>query len=213
MRITLPLDKTNRVEVLFKEPDLKIKDLASIDSIMCSSRAPVLVSNPKYISDINMIRLQRNSQYRLLAYIDPEGNQYGGNKIYKIQGLIDTDGFDIGLTNGRSQIELVNEIKGIVSFLQQSGKAYQIRWSINTKHGPDHINKCLKAISSSKVNFEMISLLTDNLDPDTSHDIVKKARNTIGMNKCNMKISGKPTEELIRDDKNLRYQIEAKDLI
>jgi len=213
MRVALPLDQTNKVEVLFKGPDLKIRDLTMLDSIMCSTRAPALIVESRYLADVNMIRLQRNSQYRLLAIVDPEGKEFGGNKIYKIQGLIEADGFDIGLTAGRSKLELINEIKGIISFLQQSGKAYQIRWIINTKHGSSHVKNCLAAIKDSKINFDMISLLTDDLDPDLAHDIVKNARESIGINKCNMKISGKPVDGFIRDDANLRYQVEAQELI
>lgn len=213
MRVTLPLDQTNRVEVLFNGPDMKIRDLSKVDSIMCSTRAPALVINPAYMSEMNMVRLQRNSQYRLQAIIDPDGKTYGGNKLYKIQNLIEADGFDIGLTVGRSETEIINEIKGIIAFLSQSGKAYQIRWIIDTNHGDEHIDKCLRAIKASKVNFDMISLMTDKLEPDLAHDIVKNAREKIGISKCNMKISGKPVDGFIRHDDNLRYQIEAQELI
>lgn len=212
MRVKLPLDQTNRIEVYLDKLSLDIKDLPELDSLMCSIRSPVLVVNPSYLRDINIIRCQRNSQYKLLAAIDLEGKTFGGNKIYKIRDMIEADGFDIGLTVGRNKIEMINEIKGIISFLSQAGKHYSIRWVINTKHGSDHIDKCINAIKESKCNYELISLLTDELEPDLAHTIMKDCRNKIGITKCNMKISGKPVDGLIKNDLNLRYQIEAKDL-
>lgn len=212
MRVKLPLDQTNRIEVFLDKLNLEVKSLPELDSLMCSIRSPALVIDQAYLRDINIIRCQRNSQYKLLAAIDLEGKTFGGNKIYKIRDMIEADGFDIGLTVGRNKIEMINEIKGIISFLSQAGKHYSIRWVIDTKHGSDHIDKCISAIKESKCNYELISLLTDDLEPELAHKILNDCRGKIGVSKCNMKISGQPVEGFIKNDLNLRYQVRAKDL-
>lgn len=213
MHVKLPIDKTNRVEVYFSGFDFKIRDLPKLDSLMCSCKSPVLITTSDYVQDINMIKLQRNSRYKVITEIDRNGLTYGGNKIYKIQNLIDADGFEIGLTVGRNSTEILNEMKSITSFLKTSGKQFLIRWSINTNNGPTHIKNCLNAIKNYKDKFDMVSFNTDSLPPELSHNIVKNARIIIGMIKCNMKISGQPSDDLIIHDKNLRYQIEAKYLV
>lgn len=209
MRVALPLDQTNRVEVLFEKPSLKVKDLAKLDSIMCSTRAPALVIDPAYINDIIMIKGQRNSKYNVIAAIDLEGKVYGGNKVYHIKNAISADGFDIGLTANKNKTELTNEIKAITSFLSQSPTEYMIRWVINAKHGSGHVKECLEAIKKSKTKFDMISLITDSIDADLAHDLVKTCRTSLGLAKCKMKISGDPSNDLIRVDNSLRYQVAA----
>lgn len=213
MHVALPIDQTNRVEVLFTKPSLKIKRLEQLDSLMCSSRSPVLIIDKAFLSDAMLIRGQRNSKYSVIASIDLEGKTYGGNKIYQIQNVIGADGFEIGLTTNRNVIELVNEIKAIFSFLSQANSEYKIRLSVNVSAGSEHVKNCMEAIAKSKCNYEMISFLTDKMEPDLAHDIVKACRESIGNIKCKMKISGKPVEGFIRFDNNLKYQVNADDLM
>lgn len=213
MKMKLPVDKTNRVEVLFKGFDLKIRDLYKLDSLMCSCKSPVLIMHPDFVEEMNLIRLQRNSRYSIISMIDLEGLTYGINKVHKIKNII-PDGFEIGLAVNKNSTELLNEIKSITSFLASSGKQFLIRWTINTKHGPDHIKNCLNAIKKYKDKFDMISFITDNISSELSHKIVHNSRIILGVAKQKMKISGTPEDDdLIIHDKNLRYQIEAKHLI
>lgn len=212
MQVSLPFDKTTRLEVYFEKPTLKVRDLSSLDSLMCSSRAPTLVVTSDYTSDINMIRSQRNSPYKLITAIDPECKEFGGSKIYRIQNLIESDGFDIGLTANKNKIELINEIKGISSFLQQLGNRFSLRWVVNTKFGNKHIDNCLDAIKESKCRYELIVIDTNNSEYSLSHDLVKSCREKLGLNKCVMKVDGQPIEKLINQDINLFFKIKAEDL-
>lgn len=213
MQVKLPLSKTNRVEIYFDKPNLSVKSLTELDSLLVSTRSPSVIINTEFMNELNLIKLQRNSQYNVIAAIDLDGKVFGSNKIYRIQNLIEADGFDIGLTANKNKVELINEIKAIDQFLKQASKQFKMRWVINSKHGPDHIDKCIDAIKESKVRYELISILTDNTDPKTAHNIVKKCRNGLGMVKCKMKISGKPSDDLIINDNNLVYQVRAEDLV
>jgi hypothetical protein len=213
MRVKLPIDQTNRIEIYFSGPSMAVKSLMDLDSLLVSSRSPTVVCGPEFLSDISYMRSQRASKYNVIAAIDFEGKTFGGNKIYKFQNLIEADGFDIGLSANKNKMELINEIKVIMGFLARAGKDFIMRWTINTKHGPKHIEECLKAIKESGVKYDLISLLTDGTDCDTSHNIVKKSRKLLGSTKQRMKISGVPQEGFITNDKNLVYQVKAEDLV
>lgn len=213
MQVKLQLDKTNRVEVYFDGPNMKVRGLTDLDTLVSSCRCPSLVVSTDFLSDMNMIKSQRNSQYKLIASIDPDGGTFGGNKVYQIHDLIEADGFDIGLTANKNKTELINEIKGISAFLQSAGKDFVIRWSINAKHGPDHIKTCMEAIKGSGIKYDLISILCHGESSKTAHNIVKKCRKQIGMMKCKMKITGIPDDDLFKNDANLLYQVRAEDLM
>ena len=212
MKTKLPLDKSNRVEVEFLAPSPVIKSLVDLDSLVSSLHAPALVIEPSFLPNLNMIRYQRNSQYRVIGCVDNQFSTFGGNKIYEIQKMIEADGFDIGLTNNKSAIELRNEIKAIDTFLKSSGRQFFVRWVIDASKGPEHIKNCISAIRDSKTLYEAIAIKADKMDASTAHEIVKQCRKDLGLNKAKFKIISKLSDDLITRDINISYQISANEL-
>jgi hypothetical protein len=213
MQTKLTFDKSNRVEVEFLAPSMKIKNLSQLDSLVSSLHAPALVIEPSFLPDLNVIRFQRNSQYRVIGCVDKKFSTFGGNKIYEIQNMIEADGFDVGLTNGKNAIELRNEIQGIDKFLKSSGRQFFIRWVIDASQGPKHIEKCISAIRDSKVMYEAIVIKANDMEAKTAHEIVKTCRKNLGLNKAKFKIIAKFSDDLITNDLNITYQISANELI
>lgn len=216
MNTKLGLDKTNRIEVGFTKPSPKIRDMAKLDTVLSSMRSPALVVSPMLLGDINMIRFQRNSQYKVIVSIDPEGKVFGSTKIHQIRECTDADGYEIGLAQGKNQKELLNEIISINNVFVMSGARYFIRWVINAKHGTDHIKNCLAAIKEAKaknINYEMITIMHDGADAEVLHSLVQSARKSVGIAKELIKIKSKFNEDLIVHDKNLLYEFEAEELV
>lgn len=214
MKTKLTLDKSTKVEIYFEKPSLVIRNLMALDSLAVSMRSPCVVIDPSGLPDLNVIKFQRNSPYKVIGAIDLECKTFGSNKAIKLQNLIEADGFDIGLTAKRSATELHNEIVGIQNFLKMAGKPFYIRWLIDIKHGRDHITECLKAIKTSKTRYEAICLVVRNTEKEVIKSIINKCREELGITKTPIKIFADFNEELFDDkDLNLTYQFKAEELV
>jgi len=216
MKTKLPLDKSNRVEINYENMSHKIRSIVDIDTLASSMHSPALIVNPSLLSEINLIRFQRNSQYKLFASIDPECKKFGNNKIHQIRECTDVDGYEIGLTANKNSNEILNEILSISNTFVLSGVRYFIRWVIDAKYGQDHVNNCLEAIRKSKaknINFDLITIKHNDDDPKVLHGLVKTARKNIGMAKAVIKIKSKFNEDIIKNVQNVLYEFSAEDLL
>ena len=213
MKVNLTLDKSSRTEIYFDRPSIKIKNLAVLDSLAVSLRSLKVVVNPEFLEECNNIKLLRNSKYKLIGCIDPECKSYGSNKIFHIQNLMQADGFDIGLTV-KDHISLINEIKLIDRFLKMASKKFDVRWIIDSKHGSNHIDNCIKAIMESKTNNKIICLAAYNKDESVIQKLIKDIRLKLGNIKLPIKIITNFDESIINDkDLNLTYQFKAEELV
>ena len=214
MKTKLSLDKSNRVEIYYDKPSLAIRSLMALDSLAVSMRSQSVVVDPSCLPDLNVIKFQRNSPYRVIGAVDLACKNFGANKAIQLQNLIEADGFDIGLTAKRNATELHNEINGIQNFLKMAGKPFSIRWLIDVKHGRDHITECLKAIKSTKTKYEAICLVVRDLEKEVIENLIDKCRKDLGLAKAPVKIFANYNEELFNDkDLDLTYQFRAEDLV
>jgi len=216
MKHKLSLDKSNRVEIGYNKLCPKINDLIKLDSLACSIHTPALIVAPQFVQQLNLIRFQRNSQYKLLIPIDIDGKLFGINKIHNIRDIMNVDGYEIGFTFNKNENELFNEMAAINQMFTSSGARYFIRWVINANKGVDHLDKCHKALSKaikSNINFEMITIEYDSDDSKVLHELVKSTRKAINMAKAKVKIKSKFSDEIIKHSNNVLYEFEAENLV
>lgn len=216
MKTKLPIGKSARIEPYLSEFSYKIKDLVSFDTLAISTKAKSVVVDTSFIPDLGMIKAQRNSNYKLIGLIDPEGKSFNLNKVHKLHNLLDADGFDIGLSKDRNKKDLHNEIVGIKRFLSMSGLRYEIRWIINVGFGHNHIDNCIDAIKSTRSEKDIICISTKGIDLDakTIFNLIKNCRQRLGKPKSLIKLHADFNEELITDkDLNITYQFNAEELL
>lgn len=216
MKHKLSLDKSNRVEISFNAPCSKINDIAKLDSLACSTHTPALIIEPTFLDQLNLIRFQRNSQYKLLIHVDLEGKLFGINKIHHIRNSMNVDGYEIGLSVNKNENEIFNEISAINQMFTSFGARYFVRWVINANAGMTHVDNCCRAISKSiknNINHEMITVYFNNDDKDILHGLVKSIRKSLNMQKAKVKIKSKFAEDIIKHDNNIFYEFEAKELV
>lgn len=212
----LTLDKSNRVEIIYNRITPKIKNLVMVDTTANSMHSPAVIINPGFLNDLNLIRFQRNSQYKLFVSIDNECKVFGSNKIHLIRESINTDGYEIGLTAGKNSNELFNEIVSINNIFVNSQARYFIRWVIDTKHGQKHFDNCMEAIAKARaknINYDLITIKSELADVDILHNMVKEARKKLGMEKAPIKLSTKFNENVIKNVSNVLYEFNIEDLI
>lgn len=216
MKTKLTLDKSNKVEINYERMTPKIKNIVDIDTLASCMHSPAIIVNQSLIDDINLIRFQRNSQYKLFASIDPECRVFGGSKIHQIRECVNVDGYEIGLTTGKNANELFNEIMSVSNMFTVSGVRYFIRWVVDCKAGQGHIDNCLEALKrarSKNANYDLITIKHNDSDPKVLHGIVKSFRNKLGMEKAVVKIKSPFNEGIIKNVNNVLYEFSAEDLI
>lgn len=203
----VPLTHSNKTEILFDGPSVKIKSMEDVDTLAKSMNSPTVVVHPDYFERINTIRQVTGSPYSIIVAVDMNGKQFGINKILVAKNLIQADGFEVGITTGKKLQDIKNELKSISNFM--SNMSYDIRWVINASGGKEFIENAIKAIKEQKLD----NIITIKDDSDMSYDIIKFCREKLGKLKAEIKICSRLHDKLLRNDPNLKYLIPINDLM
>jgi len=105
---------------------------AFVSEFAIKHRIPTIVTAPEYLAPLMSHRLARGGQYKLIAAIDyPKGKNFAMDKLKRTHSdFVAADGFEILLSNNRTEIELRNEMRTLHSFLKMQNRMAEIRWCL-----------------------------------------------------------------------------------
>ena len=159
-------------------------------------RLPAVVIHPSLSSDALVCRGRSKGKYKIITPVDwPKGEAFATNKFKGLNlDSLETDGFEIFLSQKKSSDDLKKEISSCTEFIKRyMGELIEIRYVIGTRtKEPDSIKDAVEAFRNVK-NPNMIrddvNLKTQNYKANAElhngfMDMVKEVIS------CPMKVSG-----------------------
>jgi hypothetical protein len=213
----LPLDISSRIELNYENPSIKVRHLKNVDAEAIKGSCQAIIINPVFLDSFNMLRMNRNSKYKIIVSIDRDCTKFGANKIHTIRENLEADGYEIGLTKDKNENEIFNEITSINNIIESSGLNYSVRWFIDLKNGQDYLDNCLRAISRAKskgIKYDLVTISTDTNDSELILNLIKSSREKLGMAKASIKMKlNKYNESHIVEDTNVKYEFNIEEIM
>lgn len=173
------------------------------------NRIPVIVTPPEYVGAFVMHRGMRGGQYRIICSVDfPKGRKFALDKLKGVhEDFSMADGYEILLSENRTEIELRNEMKALREFLKQINPMMEIRWCLGA-HSRDETNTdaILKGMGKFAASYVRVEhhLKMPNVGIDEHKKVCQKVSENVPFP---IKISGNVDLEMIRglaDQKNIK---------
>lgn len=117
-------------------------DIGQLSTFVVKNRVPVVVTDPQFLETITLDRLKFGGgrtgrlAYKIICTVDfPRGKAYALEKLRDLPEnvIFLADGFDILLTGGRSDKEVLNELRGLSEFLKKIDPTKEIRWTLGCR--------------------------------------------------------------------------------
>ncbi len=105
-------------------------DPAFVANFAQKHRCPTIVTRPEYVAPLMAHRAAHHGQYLIVTAIDfPTGKSFAMDKFRSLSDdFLAGDGFEILLTDNKTQIESQNEIKALYEFLKRMNQISEIRF-------------------------------------------------------------------------------------
>lgn len=124
---------TSRLELNVVKASTNTQHVADLAS---RYRIPALVVEPSYVAPLMTYRSMSGSRYKIICAIDfPTGQNFAMDKLKRSNpDFTAADGFEILLSNDRSEVELRNEMKSLYEFIKMQNRLLEIRWCLGAYH-------------------------------------------------------------------------------
>ena len=135
-------------------------EVATASTYAIKNRVPSIVVSPNLFAFAVLDKSTKMAQYKIIVAIDFEnlGKNYAIDKLRDLpQEVLGSDGFDVLITPNRTEMETMNELKGIKAFLQQSNPLAEIRWVIDERWNDEDKIKILECAQKVPVNYIRIN--------------------------------------------------------
>lgn len=95
-------------------------------------KVPAIVASPEYIAPLIAYRATMGGGYKIICALDfPKGMNYAMDKLFRANpDFVGADGFEILLSDDKSEVESKNELKAIHSYLKANRPTSEIRWCL-----------------------------------------------------------------------------------
>ncbi len=173
---------TGKLEINMVTPGI---DPAATSNFALKYRCPAIVMNPEFVPAMLVDRSAKNGQYKIVAAIDfPNGKNFALDKLKHIDPMaLGVDGMDILLSQHRTEIDIMNELKTLTEFIRGSiNPAISIRVVLKSYNSDwEGIQRCFQAIKRYGPDMVRIDqhLELPKIGLKEHTDCVKKLRQAI----------------------------------
>lgn len=121
---------TSKLELNITKKD----DPAFAANFAQKNRCPAIVTTPEYVAPLLAHRAAMHGQYLIITAIDfPDGKSFAMDKFRSLgSDFLSGDGFEILLTDKKTQIESKNEIQALYEFLRRMNNISEIRYVLGS---------------------------------------------------------------------------------
>lgn len=194
-------DVTTRLEVNIVRGKTASTDMASMSNFVIKYRVPTVVVDPQFVEQIMIERQRYRGSYKIICTVDfDNGKNYAMDKLRSIpKAALAVDGFDILVTDGKTDKESLNELKAISEFLKKAvDPLKEIRWTLGMRlrQTNDLLNimKHLKTYPAAFIRTDH-NLIAQNLTLEKHENDVKFIKSHVG---TPIKVCGNVDVETIR---------------
>ena len=110
-------------------------DFDSVGAFLIKSRIPVVVVDPEFIEAMIIERVRCQGAFKIITAIDfDKGRNYAIDKFKLLpQSIFAADGYDVLLTDGRTEKECLNELRAVSEFVRSIDALKEIRWTLGLR--------------------------------------------------------------------------------
>jgi hypothetical protein len=114
-------------------------DIGQLSTFIIKNRIPAVVTDSQFLETLTLDRLKFGGgrtgrlAYKIICAVDfPRGKAYALEKLRNLPENVVflADGFDILLTGGRTDKEVLNELRGLSEFLKKIDPTKELRWTL-----------------------------------------------------------------------------------
>lgn len=127
-------------------------------------RIPAIVAEPSYVAPLMTYRSMSGSRYKIICAIDfPAGQNFAMDKLKRSNpDFTAADGFEILISDNRSEIELRNEMKSLYEFIKMQNRLLEIRWCLGAYHrDPSNLEHAVRSMSKYPPSYVRVDSHVD----------------------------------------------------
>lgn len=184
---------------------------ADASTFAIKHNCPTIVTTPDLVAPFIVDRSAKRGLYKIIVAVDyPTGANFA---LQKLRGLsadaMAADGFDIVRSNGRTPIDVRNEVKAVNEFIKQVNPVAEIRWVLRAFDSPNFTEGYLKSIVEFPCHFVRNDqlLARKGVNVDDHKKIVDTIRKFVS---TPIKLSCNIDHNIVKTfmaDKNIRFDV------
>ena len=205
---------TGKLEINMISPEI---DPAATSNFALKHRCPAIVMNPEFVPAMLVDRSAKSGQYKIIAAIDfPNGKNFALDKLKHIDPMgLEVDGMDILISQHRTEIDIMNELKTLTEFIRGSiNPAMSIRVVLKSYSSKwEEIQHCFEAIKKYGPNMVRIDqhLELPKIGLAEHVDCIEKLRQAVSKPlKISANVDLETIETLSKLEKNIKFDVTPK---